>query len=158
MKKIACLILILIVSTFHLWSQTSELSSAEETSIYSQAIADYIKAMRKDGKLRTDTLYFGKDVAGSALPFAGLKLPSKIEGVAVCFISSKEGEKSQKEIPQRLYVNLVSWVNRDKAEFMFVAFSNGFEHQFDYSINYLYVPSKKNFILSSSRLIDPKQK
>ncbi len=32
----------------------------------------------------------------------------------------------------------MAWVDKENANFLFVVFSNGFAHQYDYSINYKY--------------------
>ncbi len=51
--------------------------------------------------------------------------------------------------------NLISWVNQQNVEFIFVVFSNGFHHQYDYNLNYRNNTQRKVFVLDKVKCIEP---
>jgi hypothetical protein len=66
-------------------------------------------------------------------------------------ISPEDSLKKQKASKSLVYINLVGWVNQEAAEFIFVIFSNGGEHQYDCFINYKYDPEQKVFRIDDLR-------
>jgi hypothetical protein len=136
MKRV--LFFFLILPIFAL-GQTNNLSTkAKLTKTYTKAIADFIKAANKKNKFNFDTLFFGKHVYGQPDDFPDINLPKTIEKVEIIVITTKLAVKKQKEKKLRIYINLMAWVDKENANFLFVVFSNGFAHQYDYSINYKY--------------------
>lgn len=121
------------------------------TSIYSQAISDYITAVSRQHLIAFDTLFFGKRKNGQPDDFPDIILPATINNYPIRLIDPAVGKKQQEEKKSNVYINLVGWVEKDKAEFMFVTFSNGFEHQFDFHIYYTYNLVHKMFELTKSR-------
>jgi hypothetical protein len=121
------------------------------TTIYSQAIADYIKAVNKKHKTTFDTLFFGKHLYGQSDDFPDIELPETIENTHIRLITPEAGLIKQKEHESGVYINMVGWVGKEKAEFIFVTFSNGFEHQYDCFIDYKYDLRQKKFLLSKKR-------
>ena len=121
------------------------------TNIYSQGIADFIKAVNKKHKTSFDTLFFGKHVYGQPDDFPDIELPRTIENTQIRLISPEDGLKKQKACKSLVYVNMVGWVGQEKAEFVFVTFSNGCEHQYDCFINYKYDSRQKEFYLDKLR-------
>lgn len=119
--------------------------------IYSQAIGDYIRLVKKEYNLTFDTLFFGKHVYGQPDDFPDIILPSAIENTVIELIIPEEGEKKQKERESSFYINLIGWVNVDDADFNFVAFSNGYAHQFDCFIKYKYDATEREFVMVTSR-------
>jgi hypothetical protein len=119
--------------------------------IYSQAIADFIKAVNEKHKTSFDTLFFGKHVYGQPDDFPNIELPKIIENTQIRLMSPEEGLKKQKASMSLVYVNMVGWVEQKKANFIFVTFSNGCEHQYDCFINYKYDAKEKKFDLEQSR-------
>jgi len=115
------------------------------TKIYSQAIADFIKAVKDKHKTRFDTLYFGKHVYGQPDDFPDIELPKTIENTQIRLISPEKGLKMQRARKSLVYINMVGWVEPEKAEFIFVTFSNGCEHQYDCFINFKYNVKQKEF-------------
>ena len=109
---------------------------ADQAKYYAQAISDFIKTANKKNKTNFDTLYFGKRSNGLPDDFPNIKLPETIEGTYIKLISPEAGKKTQNECKSRIYVNLIGYLGRETAEFMFIVFSNGFEHQYDYIIEY----------------------
>jgi hypothetical protein len=119
--------------------------------IYTQAIGDYIRLVAREYELTFDTLLFGKHVYGQPDDFPDIELPSKTENTNLKLITPEQGEIEMKKNSSSVYVNLNGWVESETAEFIFVTFSNGFEHQFDCFINYQYNSKTKTFVLKNSR-------
>ncbi len=130
-------------------------TKADLTKIYSLAIKDFIKAANKKNAKAFDTLYIAKLKIGHADDFPDIELPMKIENTEVRLITPEAGEKSQKECKSRIYMNIIGWVNKEKAEFLFYVFSNGFEHQYNYTIIYKYTVKHKDFELEKLQFKGP---
>lgn len=106
------------------------------TAIYTQAIAEFIKATYKKDKTTFDTLYFGKHVYGQPDDFPNIELPQTIEGTQIRLVAPAVGQKKQAERKSLFYVNMMGWVDNEEAAFILVVFTNGGEHQYDYFINF----------------------
>ena len=106
------------------------------TKTYVQAIGDFIKAVNEMHKSKFDTLFFGKRAYDQPDDFPDITLPESIENVHIRLIKPEVGEKMQKAKPSLVYINLMGWLEKEKAEFIFVIFSNKGEHQYDYYLNY----------------------
>lgn len=132
-------------------TDSKTVSKDELTKIYSQSIAQYIKAVNKEYKIDFDTLFFGKHRYGQPEDFPDIELPETIEHTQIRLLSPEVGLRKQKERKSLFYINLMGWVNNEKAEFIFVTFSNGSEHQFDCFINYKYNADLKEFELENAR-------
>jgi hypothetical protein len=126
-------------------------TKADLATTYSQAIGDYIKAVRSEHKTSFDTLFFGKHVYNQPDDFPDIELPETIENTHIRLLSPEVGLKKQKERRSLVYINMIGWVNKEKAEFIFVTFSNGCEHQYDCFINYKYDVNQKGFRLEQIR-------
>lgn len=133
-------------------TDTAKVSSYDLTKIYSQAIADYIKEVSKQDLMVLDTLYFGKRNNGQPDDFPDIILPETINNIKIRLIEPEVGKKLQEEKKSGIYINLIGWVDEDSAEFIFVTFSNGFEHKFDYHIYYEYDSDRMEFDLTKSRI------
>ena len=103
---------------------------------YTQAIAEFIKAAYNKDKTTFDTLYFIKHVYGQPDDFPDIDLPETIEKTQIRLIDPEVGQKMGAERKSLVYVNMMGWIDNDKAEFIFVIFKNGGEHQYDYYINF----------------------
>ena len=130
-------------------------TKADLTKIYSQAIADFIKDANKKNKTGLDTLFFGKRKNGQPDDFPDIKLPETIQNVHIRLISPEVGKVKQKERKSRTYINLIGWVEKEKAEFLFFIFSNGFEQQYNYTLNYKYNVKRKEFELTKLQFKGP---
>ena len=126
-------------------------SKDELAKIYAQSIAEYIKAVNKEYKIGFDTLFFGKHVYGQPDDFPDIELPETIEGTQIRLITPEVGLQKQKERKSLFYINLIGWVDAEKAEFIFVTFSNGSEHQYDCFIHYTVNPKLRGFELDHVR-------
>ena len=120
----------------------------ELTKIYTQAIAAFIKAAYHKDKTTYDTLYFGKHVYGQPDDFPDIELPQIIEQTQIRLIAPEAGLIKQKAQKDLVYVNMVGWAEKEQAEFIFVVFSNGAAHQYDYFINFDYHTSANKFELA----------
>ncbi len=109
----------------------------ELTKIYTQAIVAFIKAAYKKDKTTFDTLYFGKHVYGQPDDFPDIELPQTIEKTQIRIVAPEVGQKKQTEHKSLVYMNMMGWVDSEKAEFVLVVFTNGGEHQYDYFINFI---------------------
>lgn len=148
------LILIFLLPLFG-YGQSSEIpTKAVITKIYSQAIGDFIRAAKNKGK-SFDTLYFGKRREGVPEDFPDIELPKTIEKTPIKLITPEEGEKTQNAVKTRIYINMFGWVNKKNAEFKFFVFSNGFAHQYNYTLNYNYDVKKKAYELFKSEFKGP---
>jgi len=123
----------------------------DAAKLYSQAIGDYIKLVRQEYGLTFDTLYFGKHVYGQADDFPDITLPAQIENTAIKLISPEHGTEVMSKRPSSFYINLFSGGVANNAQFTFVTFSNGFAHQFDCFINYVFNNSKMEFEIENKR-------
>jgi hypothetical protein len=121
------------------------------TKIYSQAIGDYIRLVNEEYKLTFDTLFFGKHANGQATDFPDIELPSSIASTKIKLISPEQGEEHQQENKTSFYINLIGSAYAHDADFIFVAFSNGFAHQFDCFITYTHDPIEKEFVIETAR-------
>ncbi|MBL7774067.1 MAG: hypothetical protein JNM95_14475 [Chitinophagaceae bacterium] len=130
---------------------TSALStnSSELQGIYIQAIRDFIKTAYKQHATIFDTLYFGKHVHGQPDDFPDIILPNELEHTVLRLISPELGEKLQKERKERVYINLFGFIEKEHAEFVFVVFKHGFNHQYDYTIKYRKNPSTSDFVIEN---------
>ncbi len=153
MSRLLIFIFTLPLFTF---GQTAKFpTKTDQTKIYSQAIADFIKSANKKNKTNFDTLFFGKRKNGQPDDFPDIELPKTIEKTQIRLIKPEVGAKKQKENNSHIYINLIGWVNKYRAEFIFVVFSNGFVHQYDYHINYNYNDKLKVFELDKLEFKGP---
>lgn len=120
----------------------------ELAKIYSQAIAEYIGAVYKKDKTNFDTLFFGKQ-----FDFPDIDLPTTINGTRIIILTQGEIDSKMsiydKSSP---YINLIGFVENEKAEFIFVTFYPGFNHQYDCYVNFRYNSEKKEFHLDKLRI------
>lgn len=149
------LLLIFIIPLFNFGQTVEILTKADFTKVYTEAIADFIKAATKKNKSNFDTLFFGKRVNGKSDDFPNIKLPNTIANVQIRVITPEDWAKKYKERKSRVYINLMGWVDKENAEFIFIVFSNGFVHQYDYSIDYKYNIQRKKIELKKLEFKDP---
>ncbi|MFN8165625.1 MAG: hypothetical protein U0X76_05500 [Bacteroidia bacterium] len=120
---------------------------AQLKAIYTQAIDEFIKAANKKNKRDFDTLYFGKHVYGQPDDFPDIDLPATIGNTEIRLVTPEEGLKLQAARKSLVYVNLIGWVNESDADFIFVVFTNGAEHQYDYKLHFTVLSREKQYKL-----------
>lgn len=128
-------------------TDSSAMQKDELTKIYTQAIAEFIKAAYKMNKTTFDTLYFGKHVYGQPDDFPDIELPHTIEKTQIRLVIPDIGQIKQTKQKSLVYVNMAGWVDNNNAEFIFVIFTNGGEHQYDYFMNFILNTSTNKFDL-----------
>ena len=149
------LIFLFIIPLFTL-AQTAKIQTKTDLSqIYIQAITDFVKAAHKKNKSNFDTLFFGKHINGEPSDFPNINLPKTIENVQIRVVTTMVGAAKQKQTKSNVYINLMGWLDKENAEFIFVVFSNGFVHQYDYFINYKYSSTLKKFELEKLEFKTP---
>ena len=120
----------------HTGTDTLDQQKEELVYIYTQAIAAFIQAAYKNDKSTFDSLFFIKRMNGQADDFPDIELPDTIQGVNIILLSSEAAEQIREKQNASVLVNLMGWIEKESAEFIFVAFSNGIAHQYDYFINF----------------------
>lgn len=123
-------------------ADSSTVQKDEQTKLYSQAIAEYIKAVYKRDKSSFDTLFFGKHV-----DFPDIELPATIQNTKIILLTSEEADKKREYRKSLVFINMFGWITKDKSEFILVTFYPGYLHQFDCMINFKYNSAKKEFEL-----------
>lgn len=149
------IILIFIIPFLTFGQSTKFTNTSDLTKIYSQSIVDFIKEANKRNRTTFDTLFIGKRKNGQPDDFPDIELPEILEKTHIRLISPEFGKVNQKVRKSRIYINMVGWVDTASAEFVFFVFSNGFEHQYNYSINYKYNIDKKQFKLTKLQFTGP---
>lgn len=132
-------------------SDSVEKQKNDLVGIYSQAIGDYIRLVNKEYKRTFDTLFFGRHVYGQPDDFPNIELPAVIKNTHIKLIEPEQGKLKQEERKLSFYINLIGGIDNEKADFIFVAFSNGIEHQFDCFISYIYNTKEKRFDIENFR-------
>jgi hypothetical protein len=149
MKRI--IILIFFIPLIGISQSSNSPSKAALAKLYSQAISDFIKDANEKHKTSFDTLFFGKHVYGQPDDFPNIELPEAIEKTQIRLITPEDGLIKQQARKSLVYVNMIGWIEQKKSEFIFVIFSNGGEHQYDYFSNYIYDAERKSWKVEQDR-------
>lgn len=158
------LLLILILSCSSSSQDADAENSANDTSytyktekdslvaIYSAAIGEYLKIMRKERQATFDTLFFGKHEE-----FPDIKLPAEIENTNIVVLTSEEANRKfeyRKSLP---FVNMVDLSDKEKNGFLFITFYVDIDKkkvnywpQHNCTINIDYNKKKKEFELKKA--------
>ncbi len=127
---------------------SNQVNKSVLTSIYIKAIQDYIDAIHQKDKTVFDTLFFIKRKNGQADDFPDIQLPLSVKQTKLLQFT-----KQQADHHKQLYcksspcINLIGGVEKNKAEFIFVTFYPGYNHQYDCYINYKFNSTKKDYDL-----------
>ena len=123
-------------------------SKADLTKFYTRAIGDFIKAANKKNQSNFDSLFFIKRPSNQPDGFPDIELPETIENTVIKMIPQETGDKYRQDHPKRININLIGWVDKKRAEFLVVVFTNGFAFQYQYTILYKFNPKNKTFPLA----------
>lgn len=116
--------------------------------MYARAIEAYMGAVGQKDSTGFDTLFIGK-----IFDFPDITLPATINGTKILLLTQEEVNSKKSVYRQTApYINLMGFVENDNAEFIFVTFYPGFNHQYDYYINYRYNPEKEELEPQNSRI------
>ncbi len=133
LKILGYLIVFITIPFLSLGQANYKPTKEEETTRYSQAIAEYIKAIYKRDKSSYDTLYFGRNNE-----FPDITLPSKIENTGIVLLTQEEANERRKTRKSLVFINMVGWLEKDNSEFIFITFYPGYEHQYDCTTHFSY--------------------
>jgi hypothetical protein len=125
----------------------NQVNKAVLTSIFIKAIKDFIDVIRKKDKTSFDTLFFGNRKFGQPDDFPDIKFPENINGANIILLSIPKAHSDIKKLYKKNspMINLMGWVDKVKAEFVFVTFFPEFNHQYDCYINYVFNSTKKEY-------------
>lgn len=132
------------ILVFTLSSRLIAQNKQDISNAYSQAIAEYIKAVYKRDNLRFDTLFVGKN---KDVP--DIRLSPRIENTPVLLLTQEDANKKRTYRKSLVFVNIAGAVTKENAEFIFFTFFPKYEHQFDCMINFVYKPAKKAMVLDT---------
>lgn len=125
----------------------SKQTPTDEAAIYAQAVKDYILATESRNNIVFDTLFIAKRKNGQPDDFPDITLPETIQNTHIILIEPERYEKRVKTNKSGNYLNMMGWVNEQKAEFVFVLFKNGFSPAFTCSSEYSYSKKEKRFLM-----------
>ena len=122
--------------------------------IYCQAISDFLTNIKASTSSRFDTLYIGKRKFGQEDDFPEIDLPVRINGTKIVLLEVEEANTTyrSKYTEHSPYINLLGWINKEAAEFMFVCFYPEFSHQMDVRIQYSAEPAETQYATSGYKL------
>lgn len=117
---------------------TDRVKARHELSVrYCTAITDFLDAVRSFDHTVYDTLYIIARKNGQPDDFPDIDLPATIRSTVLVLDTGQtahvNARASGKLCPA---LNLVGWVDPDRAEFIFVVFYPGLLHQFDCRLEY----------------------
>ncbi|MGE0568836.1 MAG: hypothetical protein AB7O73_12895 [Bacteroidia bacterium] len=106
------------------------------TKTYINALQDYILNIGAEKNIQFDTLYLINRKNAGEDNFPDINLPQTINNVGIVMLSEEEANTSKKlYYKQRTpCINLIGWINKFDADFMFVTFFHDFQFQFNYHL------------------------
>lgn len=150
LKYAQALIFISIFPVFTFGQTSNEFQKDDHAKIYSQAIAEYIRAVYKKDKSGLDTLFIGKHP-----DFPSIQLPAMIQDTKVMLLTTDEADKKLQYRKSLVYINMFGWITKDRAEFILVTFFNGYRPQHNCLIDFKYNSKRKEFELDKLRFEYP---
>ncbi len=127
---------------------SNEVSSLVLTNIYVKAIEDYMDAVHQKDKTVFDTLFLIKRQNGLPDDFPDIQLPPKIKETKISLLTQQDaGNHKPFYRVNAPAINLIGFVEKNKATFTFVAFYPEFHHQYDAYLDYKFNSTKKDYEL-----------
>lgn len=118
------------------------------SGIYAKAIRYYINAVQQKDSTVLDTVFFIKRKNGQPDDFPDIQLPRSVNQTQLILLTQQQADDHKHNYrASSPCINLVGWVENQKAEFVFVAFYPGYTHQSDCHIQYKFNPSTNDFNL-----------
>ncbi len=135
-------------STASIAVDINQTNKAVLTSMYVRAIQDYIDAIDQKNKTVFDTLFFIKRNTGQPDDFPNIQMPLSIKQTKLLLLTQQQADNhKQLYCKSSPCINLLGWVEKNKAEFIFVTFYPEYDHQYDCYINYKFNSTKKDYEL-----------
>lgn len=149
---VVCLAISLLFARVPAISQNPQAGERSSLSArYATAIGDYLQALPKVKLTVPDTLFILKRRNGQPDDFPDIILPARIRGTQIRVILPADTVKYRFSETAPC-INLIGWVEKEKAEFTFVAFWPGFHHRFDAYLNYRFNAASKTYSLQPVRV------
>lgn len=127
---------------------SNEVSKLVLTNLYIKAIEDYMDAVHQKDKTVFDTLFFIKCQNGLPDDFPDIQLPPTVKETNILLLSQQAAANHQSFFRETSpAINLIGFVEKDKATFTFVAFYPEFHHQYDAYLDYKFNSTKKGYEL-----------
>lgn len=125
-------------------------TGTNDADFYALAIRDFIYASKEKDLIQTDTLFLIKRKNNLADDFPDIKLPPTIANKVIALVDTNTVAHWKISKPKNILINLIGWIDTNKAEFMFVTFYHGLEHQYDYHSEYQYSTGKQPILKHAS--------
>lgn len=127
---------------------SNEVSKLVLTNLYIKAIEDYMDAVHHKDKTVFDTLFLIKRQNGLPDDFPDIQLPPTVKETKISLLTQQEAGNHKSFFRVNApAINLIGFVEKDKATFTFVAFYPEFHHQFDAYLDYRFNSTKKDYEL-----------
>ena len=127
---------------------SNEVSKLVLTNLYIKAIEDYMDAVHHKDKTVFDTLFLIKRQNGLPDDFPDIQLPPTVKETKISLLTQQEAGNHKSFFRVNApAINLIGFVEKDKATFTFVAFYPEFHHQFDAYLDYKFNSTKKDYEL-----------
>lgn len=113
-----------IISFIILTTVFSEFSYGQKdnSKIYAQAIAEYLKAVNAKDKATLDTLFVGPMDAEVDESIKDIKLPEEILKTKISKLTQAEGDRKAVYHKTFVFTNIIGTISKEHAEFIFVTF------------------------------------
>lgn len=125
-------------------------ASIPVNKIGAEAISVYLEAVKQSGLPSPDTLFLGRNP-----DFPEVTLPDAMYHTRIVVLPEDKTDSCR--LSYRLtspYINLMGWINRETAEFLFITFYPGFQHQYDHRIIFQRNTVENGFSLSNVQMED----
>lgn len=127
---------------------SNEVSKLVLTNLYIKSIEDYMDAVHHKDKTVFDTLFLIKRQNGLPDDFPDIQLPPTVRETKISLLTQQEAGNHKSFFRVNApAINLIGFVEKDKATFTFVAFYPEFHHQFDAYLDYKFNSTKKDYEL-----------
>lgn len=157
-EKICRIWILVFLMTGFLVSQAQTTQSNEkalQAKLYNQAITEFINAANKKNKTNFDTLFILLRKNGLPDDFPDVTLSERIQNTHIRLIAPGNPQTKSNRLKKRIYINLFGWIEKENAEFMFVVFSNGLSHQYDYTIRFKKNKGSRDYTLDKLQFSGP---
>ena len=137
------------------FGQADKMGETEKQSkLYNRAIEAFLKGVYQRNKTIYDTVFVLLRKNKQKDDFPDVSLEESIGRTHIRKIAPTVPEIKSKKLNKRIYINLIGWIQKENADFMVVVFSNGFSHQYDYSVSFKWNKSKGVSELVKSQYMD----
>lgn len=134
------------------------MSKQQETKVYTQAITEYLKAVKTTHQVELDTLFVGPNDPDFDENICDVILPKEILKTKLMKLNQKEGERKANYNKSIVFANVIGALGTKSADFIFVTFNveKGKEKtlwtpQHNFYVYFKYDPKTKGYIYDRQR-------